>query len=116
VVKIRSKYDPKFVEFLKGIGAKWDSKSRMWDVPESRVKDVEAKVKELNVQGFELVRASEEATSKEAEGVIRMRLSEDGRFVLVSVNLLAFSEDVKQMLDGKRRSVRFRVLPPRRSV
>jgi hypothetical protein len=38
----------------------------------------------------------------------------DGRFVLIYVDLLAFTEDVRQMLDGKRRSVRFRVLPPRR--
>ena len=43
-----------------------------------------------------------------------MRLSRDGRFVLISVNLIAFAEDVKKMLDGERRTVKFRMLPPRR--
>jgi len=36
-----------------------------------------------------------------------MRLSRDGRFVLISVNLIAFADD------GKRRTVRFKILPPR---
>ena len=42
-----------------------------------------------------------------------MRLSWDGRFVLISVNLIAFADDVKRMLDGERRTVRFKILPPR---
>jgi len=45
------------------------------------------------------------------EGAIRMRMSRDGRFILISIDLLAFTNDVKEMLAGKRRSVRFRVLP-----
>jgi len=49
------------------------------------------------------------------EGAIRMRMSRDGRFILISIDLLAFTNDVKEMLAGKRRSVRFRVLPPRES-
>lgn len=120
MVKVSSKYSPEFAEYLKGLGAKWDPKSRAWEVPESRVKEVEAKAKELNVQGFKVEAAerAEKAPAKEApaEGAIRMKLSRDGRFVLISVDLLAFAEDVKQMLEGKRRSVRFRVLPPRRST
>ena len=89
-------------------------------MPESRLKEVEAKAKELNVQGLRVVAEAEKARRAEpakgppAEGTIRMKLSKDGRFVLISVDLLAFAEDVRQMLDGKRRSVRFRVLPPRR--
>ena len=58
-------------------------------------------------------RAAPAAKEAPAEGVIRMRLSKDGRFVLISINLIAFAEDVKQMLEGRRYSVRFRVLPPR---
>jgi len=34
-----------------------------------------------------------------------------GGFILISIDLLAFTNDVKEMLAGKRRSVRFRVLP-----
>jgi len=59
--------------------------------------------------------ASQEAPSgaRVGEGEIRLRRSRDGRFVLISMNLIAFSEDVKQLLAGEKNSVRFRVLPPR---
>lgn len=59
--------------------------------------------------------ASGEAPSgaRVGEGEIRLRRSRDGRFVLISMNLIAFSEDVKQLLAGEKDSVRFRVLPPR---
>jgi hypothetical protein len=116
MVKVSSRYDPKFAEYLKSVGGKWDPNARAWEVPEERVEEVEAKAKELKVQGFKVEAAgqAEKAPAKEAEGAIRMKLSKDGRFVLISVDLLAFTEDVRQMLDGKRRSVRFRVLPPRR--
>lgn len=50
------------------------------------------------------------------EGAIRMRMSRDGRFILISIDLLAFTDDVKEMLAGKRKSVRFRVLPPREAI
>jgi len=116
MVKVSSKYDPKFVEFLKSVGAKWDPESRTWDVHESRVKEVEAKAKELGVKGFKVEPEKAAPEKAPAEGVIRMRLSKDSRFVLISIDMLAFAEDVKQMLDGKRRSVRFRVLPPKRSM
>jgi hypothetical protein len=123
MVKVSSRYDPKFAEYLKSVGGKWDPNARAWEVPDDRVEEVEAKAKELKVQGFRVEAAGQAATgqaekapAKEApaEGAIRMKLSKDGRFVLISVDLLAFTEDVRQMLDGKRRSVRFRVLPPRR--
>jgi len=118
MVKVSSRYDAKFAEYLKSVGGKWDPNARAWEVPEERVEEVEAKAKELKVQGFrvEAAEQAEKAPAKEApaEGAIRMKLSKDGRFVLISVDLLAFTEDVRQMLDGKRRSVRFRVLPPRR--
>jgi hypothetical protein len=136
MVKVSSKYNPKFAEYLKSVGGKWDPKSRSWDVPVAK-EEVEAKARELNVQDLKIEAAVEEPTvrgaampsikeavveaqiresaAKEApaEGAIRMKMSRDGRFVLISINLLAFAEDVKQMLEGKRRSVRFRVLPPR---
>jgi len=59
--------------------------------------------------------AGQEASSgaQVREGEIRLRRSRDGRFVLISMNLIAFSEDVQQLLAGKKDSVRFRVLPPR---
>jgi len=59
--------------------------------------------------------ASQEAPSgaRAREGEIRLRRSRDGRFVLISMNLIAFSEDVQQLLAGEKDSVRFRVLPPR---
>ena len=47
------------------------------------------------------------------EGDIRLRRSKDGRFVIVSMTLIANSEDIKQLLEGSKSSVRFRVLPPR---
>lgn len=109
MAKVSSKYNPKFAEYLKSIGGKWDAESRAWNVPEERIKDIERKAKELNVQDLKV----EVSKQKPAEGYIRMRLSKDGRFVLISVNLLAFSEDVKALMEGKRKSVRFRVLPPR---
>ncbi|MDI9643913.1 MAG: hypothetical protein QFX35_01690 [Candidatus Verstraetearchaeota archaeon] len=46
------------------------------------------------------------------EGEIRLRRSRDGRFVLISINLIAFSSDVEDLLKGTKSSVRFRVLPP----
>ena len=120
MAKVSSRYDSRFVEYLKSIGGKWDPQSKTWTVPESRVDEVLAKAKELNVQDFKIQReppsrtgAQPQASSQPAEGTIRMRLSRDGRFVLISVNLIAFAEDVKKMLDGKRRTVKFRILPPR---
>ena len=111
MAKISSKYDSRFVEYLKSVGGKWDPQSKTWFVPDDRVAEVEAKARELGVQDFNLIH---EASPQPIEGTIRMRLSRDGRFVLISVNLIAFAEDVKRMLDGKRRTVRFRILPPRR--
>ena len=140
MVKVSSRYNPKFAEYLKSIGGKWDPDSRSWDVPDAARQEVEGKARELNVQDLKIeaegpigepvaeaimeapireapaARATSRApAAKEApaEGAIRMKLSKDGRFVLISINLLAFAEDVKQMLEGRRYSVRFRVLPPR---
>lgn len=47
------------------------------------------------------------------EGEIRLRRSRDGRFVLISMNLIAFASDVQDLLSGAKGSVKFRVLPPR---
>jgi len=118
MAKISSRYDSRFVEYLKSIGGKWDPKTKTWTVPENRVAEVEAKARELNLQDLKIQREprtqqAAQQRSQPAEGTIRMRLSRDGRFVLISVNLIAFAEDVKRMLDGKRRTVKFRILPPR---
>jgi len=118
MAKISSRYNPEFVEYLKRIGGKWDPQAKVWTVkvwtvPEDRVAEVEAKARELNVQDLKVER---EQAPQQAEGTIRMRLSKDGRFVLISVNLIAFTSDVKQMLEGKRRTVRFRIEGKRRTV
>jgi hypothetical protein len=54
-----------------------------------------------------------EAPPQLREGDIRLRRSKDGRFVIVSMTLIANTEDIKQLLAGSKTSVRFRVLPPR---
>jgi len=113
MVKVSSKYDPKFAEFLKSVGGKWDPDVKAWDVPEERLEEIRAKAKELNVSDLKTEGGEAEPTKgKPSVGEIRMRLSKDGRFVLVSVTLLAFAEDVKALMEGKRRSAKFRVLPP----
>jgi len=111
MVKVSSRYNPAFVEYLKSVGGKWDANNKAWDVPDERLAEVEVKAKELKVEGLK-VAGRDQTEAQPAEGAIRMRLSKDGRFVLISVNLIAFAEDVKALVDGKRKSVRFRVLPP----
>jgi len=108
--KVKSKYHPAFIEYLKSLKAKWDPEAKVWSIPANLVSKVEAKAKELGVQGLEI--ELPQAPAKPAEGAIRMRLSRDGRFVLINVNLIAFAEDVKAMLEGRRKTVRFRILPP----
>lgn len=109
MVKFSCKYNAALVEFLKSIGGKWNAEAKVWNVPDDKRAEVEAKPKELGVDGLKV----EAEKPRSLDGTVRMRLSRDGRFVLISVNMLAFAEDVKALLDGKRKSVRFRVLPPR---
>lgn len=114
MIKISFKFEEKFIAYLKSIGARWDPQAKVWIVPENKISEVEAKAKEFNVQKLKIDGKSTAASNpKPVEGVIKMRKSKDGRFVLVSMNLIAFSEDVKQMLGGDRQNVRFKVLPPK---
>jgi hypothetical protein len=115
MTKIAFKFDGQFIAYLKSIGGKWDPQTKVWIVPEASVSEVEDKARELNVQKLKIDRERTTATltPKLIEGVIRMRKSKDGRFVLISINLIAFTEDVKQMLEGERENVRFKVLPPK---
>ncbi len=113
MVKVSSKYNASFVEFLKSVGAKWNAEARVWEVLDDKRAEVEAKAKELGVSGLKIEAEKAQPKAQPLEGAIRMRLSRDGRFVLISINMLAFAEDVKALLEGKRKSVRFRVLPPR---
>jgi hypothetical protein len=114
MANVTFKFDEKFIAYLKSIGAKWDAQTKTWIVSETKVSEVEVKAKELNVQNLKIdcKQPSKDPALKPVEGVIRMRKSKDGRFVLLSMNLIAFTEDVKQMLDGERENVRFKVLPP----
>ena len=43
---------------------------------------------------------------------IRMRMTRDGRFVVMSLSLMAFTEDLRELLEGKRKTIKFKVLPP----
>lgn len=113
MVKVSSRYNPSFAEFLKSIGGKWNAEAKAWEVSEERIAEVEAKAKELNVEGLKIGSGKQAQQNQLAEGAIRMRLSRDGRFVLISVDMIAFAEDVKALIEGKRKTVRFRVLPPR---
>ena len=111
MAKLFSRYNARFIEWLKSVGGTWDPEARVWTIPDDRVAEAKAKAKEFNVE--ELRFEGEKAPAKQAEATITMRLSRDGRFVLIPVTLMASTSDVKQMLEGKRKSVRFRVLPPR---
>lgn len=55
----------------------------------------------------------EQRTSALKEGEIRLRRSRDGRFVLISMNMIAFATDVEDLITGRKDSVKFRLLPPR---
>jgi len=57
--------------------------------------------------------AQEQRSGPLREGEIRLRRSRDGRFVLMSMNLIAFTTDVEDLISGKKDSVKFRLLPPR---
>jgi hypothetical protein len=57
--------------------------------------------------------ASRGSGTQLVEGDIRLRRSRDGRFVLISMNLIAFSKDVDDLMAGTKNSVKFRILPPR---
>jgi hypothetical protein len=76
MVKVSSRYDPKFAEYLRSVGGKWDPNARAWEVPDDRIEEVEAKAKELKVQGFRVEAAgqAEKAPAKvaPAEGAIRI--------------------------------------------
>lgn len=111
MAKLFSRYNAQFIKWLKGVGGTWDPEARLWTIPDDQVAEARVKAKEFNVEGFRL--EGEKAPAKQAEATITMRLSRDGRFILMPVTLIAFTSDVKQMLEGKRKSVRFRVLPPR---
>ena len=111
MAKVHSRYNPEFIKYLKSIGGKWNPEARVWTVPDGKIHEAEAKAKELNVENLKI--ESEKSAPKQAEDTIPMRLSRDGRFVLISATLMAFTEDVKAMFEGKRRAVKFRVLPPK---
>ncbi len=53
------------------------------------------------------------STGAPKEGTITLGKSRDGRYVLMSINLLAFTEDLQKLISGQTSRVRFRVLPPR---
>jgi len=97
MAKISSKYNPDFVKYLKSIGGKWDPKTKTWTVPENQVTEIIAKAKEMNVQDLNVQHEPSQPQESPQQ----------------SVNLIAFASDVKQMLEGKRKTVRFRILPPR---
>jgi hypothetical protein len=61
--------------------------------------------------------ASKSSGAQLVEGDIQLRRSRDGRFVLInmniSMNMIADSKDVEDLMAGTKNSVKFRILPPR---
>jgi len=47
------------------------------------------------------------------QGTIWLGRSRDGRYMIMRINLVAFTEDVQAVLDGTKRGARFRVMAPR---
>lgn len=47
------------------------------------------------------------------QGSIWLRKSNDGRFLLMRIDLVAFAEDVQAVLDGSKKGARFRIMVPR---
>jgi hypothetical protein len=116
-VKIRLKeYHKDFINYLKSINAKYDSLTNTWIVDYSNYEEIKNKIKEFNLDGKIEISVKVPVVKKEKpqEGRIVMRLSKDKRYALLAINLLAFREDIEDLISGKRRTVRFRVLPYRR--
>ena len=118
ILKLKSKkYNEKLVEYLKSIGSKWDPKTKTWTVRGIDLDELKNKINELNVTSIVEIEEVKEELEEEKlikEGRIVMRLSKDKRFALLTINLLAFREDIESLLKGRRRTVRFRVLPFKR--
>lgn len=115
MAKVSFRFNDRFVAYLKSIAGRWDPQAKVWVVPETKILEVEAKAKELDVQKLKIEtgQRTTSSSSKPVEGVIKMRKSRDCRFVLISVDLIAFTDDVKEMLYGERETVRFKVLQPK---
>lgn len=47
------------------------------------------------------------------QGSIWLGRSRDGRYLIMKINLVAFSEDVQAVLDGTKKGAKFRVMMPR---
>jgi len=118
VIKLKSKkYNEKLVGYLKSIGSIWDPETKTWTIKGINLDELKNKINELNVASIVEIEEVEEGLEKEKpikEGRIVMRLSKDKRFALLTINLLAFREDIESLLKGRRRTVRFRVLPFKR--
>lgn len=129
MVLVSSRYNPELAEYIKSIGGRWNPDIKAWDVPEDSYDDVKYKAMELGVEletrpqkGEQMSKtvtsgkfsgSSGYDSQKNMQGTIRLRRSRDGRFVMVNINLIAFSEDVEKLLKGEANSVRFRVMRPR---
>lgn len=113
-VKLK-RYDEKFIRFLKSIGARFDPGSKEWRIPLDKVKDVTARIKEYGVEAeVKPYRVGSIEAIKPRIGSIRMRLSKDGRYALIRMDLIANVSDIIELLEGSRKTVRFRILPPRK--
>jgi len=140
MVKVAFKYNPELVDWIKqsAVGSRWNPSEKFWDVPDSAIDALKAKAEELGVDlkitetaaaetiGRPLERAQyaggagqissaprASGTLQTREGDIRLRKSKDGRFVIISITLIADTQDVEQLISGALPSVKFRILPPR---
>jgi len=107
-IRIKTKkFDERLVEFLKKIKGKWDPDKKEWIIKSEKLEELRAKVKELKLEDAVIIPKQQEVK----EGSITMRLSKDGKYALLRINLIAFREDIEQMLKGRRSYVKFKVLP-----
>lgn len=107
-----SKYVKELVDYMRSIKAKWDRDEKTWTLDVDNPEAVRREVLRLDPNARVIIQ--EPLAPK--EGQIRLRLSKDGRFAIININLLAFREDIQALLEGRRKSVRFRILPPKRRV
>ncbi len=111
-VRVKTKkYDEKLVEYLKSIKGKWNPDKKEWTISVDKLTDLRSKIKELKLDQYVEIIAPKEVE----EGRITMKLSKDGKYALLRINLIAFKEDIESLLKGKRTYVRFRVLPYKRA-
>jgi len=107
-IRIKTKkFDERLVDFMKKIKGRWDPNGKEWIIDRSKLEELKNKVKELKLEDAVII----PDVKAIKEGSIIMSLSKDGKYALIRLNLIAFREDIEQLLKGRRNYVKFRILP-----